>query len=103
MFVQPTEGNDREKFLLSQTKKFIDESVLMCDEQCNEDERRQKMTNQERVLQAVENIINEFGNLRNDGVVSDMWYKHMHELRKAAWNAYYEQKAIVEKQKELMK
>ena len=61
------------------------------------------MTNQERVLQAVENIINEFGSLRNDGVVSDMWYKHMHELRKAAWNAYYEQKAVVEKQKEAMK
>ena len=61
------------------------------------------MTNQERVLDAIENIINEFGKLRNDGVVSDMWYKHMYDLRTAAWNAYHEQKTIVEKQKELMK
>lgn len=72
--------------------------------ECNRDERRQTtMTNQERVLQAVENIISEFGSLREDGVVADMWYKHMHELRKAAWNAYYEQKIIVDKQKELNK
>jgi hypothetical protein len=61
------------------------------------------MTKQERVLQAIENIINEFGKLRNDGVVSDMWYKHMHELRGAAWKAYHEQSALVEKQKELLK
>ena len=57
------------------------------------------MTNQERVLDAIENIINEFGKLRNDGVVSDMWYKHMHELRSSAWKAYYEQKAVVSKQR----
>lgn len=50
------------------------------------------MTNQERALEAVENIINEFGKLRRDGVVSDMWYKHMHELRSAyecAMRAYF--------------
>jgi hypothetical protein len=58
------------------------------------------MTKQERVLQAVENMLNEFGKLRADGVVADMWYKHMHELRSAAWAAYYAQKEIVEKQKE---
>lgn len=60
------------------------------------------MTNQERALEAVENIIGEFGKLRRDGVVSDMWYKHMHELRSAAWAAYYAQKEIVQKQKESM-
>ena len=61
------------------------------------------MTAQERVLVAIERMINEIGQLRADGVVADMWYKHMHDLRTAAWNAYHEQKAIVEKQKELMK
>lgn len=61
------------------------------------------MTKQERVLQAIENIISEFGSLRNEGIVADMWYKHMHELRKAAWTAYHEQKTLVEKQKEMMK
>lgn len=59
------------------------------------------MTNQERVLEAVMNIINEFGKLRADGVVADMWYKHMHELRSAAWKAYDEQSKIVAKQKEV--
>ena len=59
------------------------------------------MTAQERVLIAVENMINEIGQLRADGVPADMWYKHMHDLRSAAWKAYYDQKAIVEKQKEL--
>lgn len=61
------------------------------------------MTNQERILEAVENMISEFGKLRQDGVVADTWYKHIHELRSAAWKAYYDQKAIVEKQKEMMK
>jgi hypothetical protein len=60
------------------------------------------MTKQERVLKAVENIINEFGELRNEGIISDMWYKHVHELRRAAWNAYYEQVKIVEKQQQIL-
>lgn len=55
------------------------------------------MTAQERVLIAVENIINEFGQLRSDGVVADMWHSHMHNLREAAWAAYYKQKDLVEK------
>jgi hypothetical protein len=59
------------------------------------------MTNQERVLDAIEKMINEFGSLRKDGVVSDMWYKHVHEARSALWKAYYAQKDIVTKQKEV--
>ena len=58
------------------------------------------MTNQERTLQAIENIINEFGQLRADGVPADAWHKHMHDLRSAAWNAYYAQAEIVKKQQE---
>jgi len=60
------------------------------------------MTNQEKVLAAIEKIINQFGELRAEGVVADMWYKHMHELRSAAWNAYYEQVKVVEKQKQAL-
>jgi hypothetical protein len=59
-----------------------------------------KMTPQERILVAVENIINEFGDLRNSGIPADMWRKHMHNLRSAAWEAYYEQKKVVDKVKE---
>lgn len=55
------------------------------------------MNKQERVLQAVEAIIQQFGDLRNEGVVSDMWYRHIHDLRQAAWKAYYAQKEIVDK------
>ena len=58
------------------------------------------MTKQERILTAIENMINELGQLRNDGIPADCWHRHMHELRSAAWNAYHEQKRIVEKQRE---
>ena len=61
------------------------------------------MTAQEKVLAAIEKIINQFGELRAEGVVADMWYKNMHELRSAAWNAYHEQMKIVEKQMESSK
>jgi len=56
------------------------------------------MTNQDRVMKSIENMINEFGNLRNDGVPADAWHKHMHDLRSAAWTAYYAQKKVIEKQ-----
>ena len=56
------------------------------------------MTKQQRVMQAIENMINELGQLRNDGVPADAWHKHMHDLRSAAWNAYYEQQKIVAEQ-----
>ena len=60
------------------------------------------MTTQEKVLVAIEKIINQFGELRAEGVVADMWYKHMHDLRSAASNAYYEQVKVVEKQKQAL-
>lgn len=56
------------------------------------------MNNQEQVLEAIETIIDQFGKLRNNGVPADAWHRHMHDLRTAAWAAYYAQKAIVEKQ-----
>ena len=60
------------------------------------------MTSQEKVLAAIEKIINRFGELRAEGVVADMWYRHVHDLRSAAWNAYHEQMRIVEKQKQAL-
>lgn len=57
------------------------------------------MTKQDRILTAIENIITEFGQLRQDGIPADCWHRHMHDLRAAAWTAWHEQKKIIEKQR----